>query len=64
MKTLDRLLILTLVVGVWALVLKPSNINAHDDRYLTCSISGSASGYADGDYVEVDDFGSASVDCY
>ena len=29
MKTFDRILILSLVVGVWALVLKPTPINAH-----------------------------------
>ena len=29
MKIIDRLLILTLAVGVWALVLKPSPLEAH-----------------------------------
>ncbi len=32
MKIIDRLLILTLAVGVWALVLKPSPIEAHGEH--------------------------------
>ena len=37
MKTLDRIILIVLVVGVWGLLgtiwLKPSNVNAHDDGH-------------------------------
>ena len=51
-----------LVIGIWALVLKPSHTTAHDDNYHDCSVSG---------YGEIEDLteggsvymGGVSVDC-
>ncbi|SVE14155.1 uncharacterized protein METZ01_LOCUS467009 [marine metagenome] len=41
MKTLDRIILIALVVGVWGLLgtilLKPANVNAHDDGHTHAS---------------------------
>ena len=86
MKTFDRVVLVVLALGIWALVLKPSDITAHGewhshtgdyaeaghshydyadeshDHRLDCTISGSAEGYGNGRYVEVD-VSSAEVEC-
>ena len=63
MKNSERLLLAVLIIGVWALVLKPSGINAHSGADVTCDISGSAWGSASGGDVEIYDFGGVSVSC-
>ena len=64
MRNLDRILVLVLAVGVWALVLRPASITAHSNNYHTCYISGSAEGYNySGRFVEVDDWGGVTVEC-
>ena len=67
MRYVDRILVVVLIVGVWALVLKPSAPSAHDDNGHNCDISGYLSGQlddtdvtVDGDYGEVDS-GSVSI---
>ena len=62
MKNLDRILVLVLAVGVWALVLKPTSLTAHYDNSHSCFISGSASGYADDGFVTVDNW-NTYIDC-
>ncbi len=55
MLKFDRIVLVVLALGVWALVLKPQEIGAHHEGAdHDCSISGSASGYAEGGYAEVD----------
>ena len=56
MRTFDRIMIVALVLGVWALVLKPDVISAHGDHHGVdfahsshkhkCVISGMARGWA------------------
>ena len=33
MRTVDRLVLVVLALGIWALVLKPSNLTAHDSNH-------------------------------
>ena len=45
MKAIDRIILIALVAGVWALVLKPVTPAAHHaDAQHTCSLSGDAFG--------------------
>lgn len=46
MNWFDRGLLFVLVVGVWALVLKPNSLTAHDDDLHSCSFSWDG-GYGD-----------------
>ncbi len=39
MNWFDRVLLLVLVLGVWALVFNPSSPTAHDDNDHSCSFS-------------------------
>ena len=48
MKRLDRVIMIVLLIGVWALVLKPTTITAHDDNYHNCSLSGELYAYGTG----------------
>lgn len=48
MPKFDRLILIVLAVGVWALVLKPTSITAHSSNEHECSISGQAFGDASG----------------
>ena len=62
MKRLDRVIMIVLLIGVWALVLKPTTITAHDDNTHSCDVSGY------GEIEEVTEggdvyMGSVSVDC-
>lgn len=64
MNRFDRALLLVLVLGVWALVLKPRSPTAHDDNIHSCSFSWSG-GYGElegGGEVYVHS-GDGSVDC-
>ena len=53
MRFFDRLILLVLAAGVWALVLQPSDSVAHDDNYHSCSGSGTGYGEFDGNEVYV-----------
>ena len=46
MNWFGRGLLLLLVLGVWALVFKPSSPTAHDDNFHSCSFSWNG-GYGD-----------------
>jgi len=65
MKHLDKFLMVLLIVGVWALVLKPTNITAHTgmNRIIECSISGTAYGEAMNNQAQIFNWGHVSVDC-
>lgn len=60
MKTLDRIILIVLIVGVWGLIgtmwLKPNNVGAHDDGHTHESIDvfGVAEEYHSHDYAERD----------
>ena len=66
MKTLDRIILIALVVGVWGLLgtiwLKPSNVDAHADGHTHYSFElfdvaeegHSHDCYVDGDYAHCD----------
>ena len=57
-------MLVILIVGVWALVFKPSGISAHHSGSTAyCDISGFAFGGANDGDVEVYDFWGVSVDC-
>ena len=45
MKNFDRVVLLLLCIGIWALVFKPSSPTAHSGRY--CDISGTGIGEVD-----------------
>ena len=69
MRTFDRIVLVVLAVGVWALVLAPQETGAHhqyDDGH-SCDVSGSAYGQIqdleEGGMVYVYDVGFISVDC-
>ena len=65
MKHLDKILMVLLIVGVWALVLKPTSITAHTD--MRCSLSGSAHGLLSRGItdieVEIKDWRKVRVNC-
>ena len=60
MRNFDRVVLVVLALGIWALVLKPTELTAHGDWHshagnyaeedhdhsLSCRISGTAEGYA------------------
>ena len=48
MLPIDRLLLLLLIFGVWAMVLKPKDMNAHIYHSHKCNIEGRASGKLNG----------------
>ncbi len=69
MRTFDRIILVVLALGVWALVLMPQVTGAHhylDDGH-SCDISGKAYGYIDdlseGGRVVVKKWSRVSVDC-
>ena len=78
MRNFDRIVLVVLALGIWALVLKPTELTAHGDWHthdgdyaeeshdhsLSCRISGTAVGYASGSgSVDVDDWGNVTVSC-
>ena len=63
MKWFDRGLLLVLTLGVWVLVLQPTQLTAHDSDDHDCSFSWSG-GYGENDGSEVYVYsGEGSVDC-
>ncbi len=66
MKTFDRVVLVVLALGIWALVLKPSDITAHGEWHThsaDCTISGSAEGSIRGRTVDVDSWYYTTVEC-
>jgi len=64
MKSVDRLILATLAIGIWALVLKPEETTAHDDNLHDCTVDGSAWGELEsGGDVYVYDVSGIAVDC-
>ena len=64
MYIIDRLVVVALLIGVWALVLKPSDTNAHHSgSSVSCHLVGVAYGAVSGTDVEVFEFGGVNVDC-
>ena len=66
MKAIDRIILVALVAGVWALVLKPGMPGAmNGSANHACSVSGKAKGstISQGRYVVVDDFSDVRVSC-
>jgi hypothetical protein len=51
MRNVDRMILIVLVLGVWALVLKPADPTAHEDDRHSCS--GTGYGELDGREVYV-----------
>lgn len=64
MRNLDRVLVVVLAVGVWALVLKPTSTTAHLENYHQCQISGTAEGSLHRGLIVVDGWLGVSVDCF
>ena len=64
MLIFDRIVLVVLALGVWALVLTPQEIGAHhqEDDGHNCDVSGEAYGEVDGGEVYVEGSG-LSVDC-
>ena len=62
MKLIDRLCIIALVLGVWALVLKPESPTAHSGQICTIT-SGEGFGEVNGREVYVYDI-TGSVMCF
>ena len=64
MNWFDRGILLVLELGVWALVLKPSSLTAHDDNSHSCSFSwGGGYGELEGGGEVYVYSGDGSVDC-
>ena len=64
MRAIDRVILIALTLGVWALVFLPRDMVAHpDDRHL-CLISGEAYGEFTNGEVLVYDFSGVSVKCH
>jgi hypothetical protein len=64
MRTFDRIILVVLTLGVWALVLSPRSIEAHHARTAhDCSISGTAVGQTDANGAFSIDAGGFSVRC-
>jgi hypothetical protein len=65
MKNVDRILVIVLAVGVWALVLKPTTIVAYDRNSHSCNISGQADGRTNGYRTAwVNDWSGVTVECH
>ena len=66
MLTFDRIVLVVLAVGVWALVLAPREIGAHhkDDIIShSCDFDGSAYGAVEGGKADIRDWGKVNVEC-
>lgn len=62
MRFLDRLILSVIAVGIWALVLQPSALEAHDNNYHSCSGSGTGYGEPDGNEIFVYSL-NLNIDC-
>ncbi len=65
MLIFDRIVLVVLALGVWALVLAPQEIGAHHkDAGHSCDVGGSAHGQLESyGNVEIDDVADLYVDC-
>ncbi len=66
MLKFDRIVIVVLALGVWALVLTPRDIVAHhkDDIVShSCDIDGSAYGAVEGSKADIRDWSKVNVEC-
>ncbi len=64
MKAIDRIILIALVAGVWALVLKPGTpVAHHEGAKHDCSLDGAAYGYVSGSQVVIPTLGSLIVSC-
>ena len=63
MKNLDRILVLVLAVGVWALVLKPTSLTAHYENDHRCEIDGFAEGSAQNGDAWIEIWNGVTVRC-
>ncbi len=63
MLKFDRIVLVVLALGVWALVLAPREIGAHDDDSHDCSISGFAFGDVADGIADVYLWEGVTVDC-
>ncbi len=63
MRTFDRIILVALALGVWALMLSPQELGAHHSGAAhSCFVSGEAYGQVDGGEVYVDGR-TLTVDC-
>jgi hypothetical protein len=53
MKNIDRFILLVIATGIWAVVLKPAELEAHSDDNHVCSGDGTGFGEPDGREVYV-----------
>ena len=69
MRTFDRIVLMVLAAGIWALVLKPTVLPAHlsrntkTDHTHKCTITGQAFGFVTAGRVYVDNFQGVFADC-
>ncbi len=63
MLKFDRIVMVVLALGVWALVLTPREIVALDPISHSCDIAGSAYGEVDGNKADIRDWRKVSVEC-
>ena len=54
MRSIDRVILIVLALGIWALVLQPTMLAAHHEDEHSCSVNVSGSGNVDDDSVSVD----------
>ncbi len=66
MRTFDRITLILLVLGVWALVLSPQSIEAHHEDDIinhSCGIDGSAYGVVEDGKADIRDWSQINVEC-
>ena len=66
MLNFDRIVLVVLALGVWALVLAPREIVAHHKSDIishSCDIDGSAYGAVEGGKADIRDWSKVSVQC-
>ena len=69
MRTFDRVVLVVLALGIWALVMEPAELTAHiggHDHSSDCTISGYAEGYnhyEGSGPIEITDWGNVSISC-
>ena len=66
MLKLDRIILVVLALGVWALVLSPRGISAHHEDDIishSCGIDGSAYGVVEDSKADIRDWSKVIVEC-
>ncbi len=63
MLNFDRIVMVVLALGVWALVLTPREIVALDPINHACDIDGSAYGPVEGGKADIRDWSNVTVQC-